>query len=244
MANLKQDMQLALSMGRNRFITSWDKFIMLVADYFFRDHFPNVLHKDSTSPPNLNGLILALRRREGFSMGKLLPNGACMRYDGMELGLQTEFRITRGRDGQVELDNMFFSIGNVPKDRIYRAIPLTGDESELAECIEEFFTNDVPALLREAKLVYTENMTRLRITEVIASTMTGRLTQVLKESGFREDEYSIRVLMPKMFIKVLGRRHEIRITENSYREKLPVLERRIREFGESRARNLSIGSTT
>lgn len=234
MANLKQDMQLALSMGRNRFITSWDKFIMLVADYFLRDHFPNILPKGCSSYPNLNGLILALRRREGFSIGKFLPNGVRMRYDSMELGLQAEFRITRGRDGKVELDNMSFSIGNVPKDWIYRAIPLTGDESELAECIEGFFTNDVPALLREAKLVYTENMTRLRIAEVIASTMTGRLTQVLKESGFREDEYSIRVLMPKLYIKVLGRRHEIRITENSYRVKLPVLERRIREFGESR----------
>lgn len=234
MANLKQDIQLALSMGRNRFITSWDKFIMLVAGYFFRDHFPNILRKDSSSYPNLNGLILALRSREGFSMGKLLPNGVCMRYDSMELGVQAEFRITRGRDGEIELDNMFFSIGNVPKDRIYRAILLTGDESELAECIEGFFINDLPALLKEAKLVYTENMTRLRITEVIASTMTGRLTQVLKESGFREDEYSIRVLMPKLFIKVLGRRHEIRITESSFEQKLPILERRIRDFGESR----------
>lgn len=234
MAILNQDIQLALSMGRNRFITSWDKFIMLVTDYFFRDHFPNILHNGSSSYPNLNGLILELRRREGFSMGKLLPNGVCMRYDSMELGVQAEFRITRGRDGEVELDNLFFSIGNVPKDRIYRAILLTGDESELAECIEGFFINDLPALLKEAKLVYTENMTKLRITEVIASTMTGRLTQALKESGFHEDEYSIRVLMPKLFIKVLGRRHEIRITENSYREKVPILERRIREFGESR----------
>lgn len=234
MANLKQDIQLALSMGRNRFITSWDKFIMLVADYFFRDHFPNILRNGSTSYPNLNGLILELRRREGFSMGKLLPNGVCMRYDSMELGVQAEFRITRGRDGEVELDNLFFSIGNVPKDRIYRAILLTGDESELAECIEGFFINDLPALLKEAKLVYTENMTKLRITEVIASTMTGRLTQVLKEAGFREDEYSIRVLMPKMFIKVLGRRHEIRITESSFEQKLPILEHRIRDFGESR----------
>lgn len=234
MAILKQDIQLALSMGRNRFITSWDKFIMLVTDYFFRDHLPNVLHKKCSTSPNLNGLIIELRRREGFSMGKLLPNGVCMRYDSMELGVQAEFRITRGRDGEVELDNLFFSIGNVPKDRIYRAILLTGDESELAECIEGFFINDLPALLKEAKLVYTENMTKLRITEVIASTMTGRLTQVLKESGFREDEYSIRVLMPKLLIKVLGRRHEIRITESSFEQKLPILERRIRDFGESR----------
>ena len=90
MANLKQDMQLALSMGRNRFITSWDKFIMLVADYFFRDHFPNILPKGCSSYPNLNGIILALRRREGFSIGKFLPNGVRMRYDSMELGLQAE----------------------------------------------------------------------------------------------------------------------------------------------------------
>lgn len=35
-----------------------------------------------------------------LSMGKLLPNGVCMRYDSMELGVQAEFRITRGRDGE------------------------------------------------------------------------------------------------------------------------------------------------
>lgn len=234
MANLKQDIQLALSMGRNRFITSWDQFIMLVADYFFRDHFPNILHKECSTSPNLNGLILALKRTEGFSVGKILTNGVIIRYDSSEFDLQAEFRITRGRDGEVELDNMFFSIGSVPKDRIYRAILLTGDESELAECIEEFFINDLPALLKEAKLIYTENMTKLRITEILASTMTGRITQVLKESGFREEDYSIRTLMPKMLVKVLGRRYEIRITEKSFKEKLPILERRIREFGESR----------
>lgn len=157
-----------------------------------------------------------------------------MRYDSRERDLQVIFWITGNQNGEVQLSLMGFSFDNAPMNHPSAVITLSGDESELVESIVGFLLNDLPAFLKEARLAYMENTARQRITDILASTMTGMLTQVLKESGFREDEYSIRVLMPKMFIKVLGRRHEIRITENSYREKLTVLERRIREFGESR----------
>ncbi len=74
MAILKQNIQQALSLGRNRFITSWDKFIMLVADYFFRDHLPVKLHNGCSTSPSLNGLILALRHMDGFCMEKIIIN--------------------------------------------------------------------------------------------------------------------------------------------------------------------------